>query len=158
MAKPTRATKVFEELSRDAAFQQAKRELAPFITLANNVLRFRSEQQLSQAELAAAAGMSQPRVADIEGAKGNPSLETIVRLAAALRVTPADLLQADCEPRGSMAATKMVGHALAVVGGTHGGPMLLYQDPELKQIFYSRERTTGGSAPDSMPVEWTNVG
>ena len=46
---------------------------------------------MTQEALAAAAGMDRSFLAEIEGGRTNPSLDTIHRLADALDVQPADL-------------------------------------------------------------------
>lgn len=75
-------------------FKAAEEEIQEKALLARNILRLRADLKMSQKELAEKAGMKQPRIADIEGMKGNPSLDTIVKVAKALNVTSADLLSA----------------------------------------------------------------
>ncbi|HOU89823.1 MAG TPA: helix-turn-helix transcriptional regulator [Polyangiaceae bacterium] len=67
--------------------------------LAERVRRLRLEARLTQAELAAGAGVTVETVARLErvlrgraSANANPSLETLTRLAAALGVEVTDLL------------------------------------------------------------------
>jgi ribosome-binding protein aMBF1 (putative translation factor) len=56
------------------------------------VRAFRTAAEMSQADLAAAAGMRQPYVADIERGVINPTLTTIAALAAGLGVAMNDLV------------------------------------------------------------------
>lgn len=56
------------------------------------VRAFRTAAELSQAELAALAGMRQPYIADIERGVINPTLTTIAALAAGLGVSRSDLM------------------------------------------------------------------
>jgi len=56
------------------------------------VRTFRTAAEMSQAELAAAAGMRQPYVADIERGRTNPTLTTLAALAAGLGVAISDLV------------------------------------------------------------------
>lgn len=56
------------------------------------VRAFRTAAEMSQADLAAAAGMRQPYVADIERGVINPTLTTIAALAAGLGVARSDLV------------------------------------------------------------------
>lgn len=56
------------------------------------VRAFRTTAEMSQADLAAAAGMRQPYVADIERGVINPTLTTIAALAAGLGVALSDLV------------------------------------------------------------------
>jgi transcriptional regulator with XRE-family HTH domain len=61
-------------------------ETLPKIDLAANVCLLRMERGLSQKQLAEAAGLSQPRITDIERGDANPTLLTITRIANALGV------------------------------------------------------------------------
>ena len=68
----------------------------PFSNLSLNVWAYRTTAGMTQQELARAAEMSQPRIADIEQDASNPTLMTISRIAVALGVT-ADRLLAEPE-------------------------------------------------------------
>lgn len=62
--------------------------------LARNVKALRLQRGLSQDKLAAAAGgIRQAAVSQIEAAKGNPTFNTLEFVAAALGVTIRDLLK-----------------------------------------------------------------
>jgi len=54
--------------------------------LARAVMTVRKSQQLTQAQLAKKAGMSQQQVADIEGMKANLTIRTLDRLCHALGI------------------------------------------------------------------------
>jgi len=56
------------------------------MVLAANVSRLRHEKGFTQKELGIRAGMSQPRIAEIERGDGNPELKTLIRIARALDV------------------------------------------------------------------------
>lgn len=60
--------------------------------LAKNVRRLRLAQDLSQESLAHAAELSQDQISDIENAKHSVTLDNIQRLALALNVRVAELL------------------------------------------------------------------
>ena len=60
--------------------------------LAQNVRRLRLAQDLSQEGLAYAPELSQDQISDIENAKHSVTLDNIQRLAFALNVRVADLL------------------------------------------------------------------
>jgi transcriptional regulator with XRE-family HTH domain len=63
-------------------------------TLARNVKALRLQRGLSQEELAAAAGgLRQAAISEIEAAKGNPTFTTLEFVAAALGVSIRDLLK-----------------------------------------------------------------
>jgi len=64
-----------------------------------NVRALRHQRRMTIDALAAAAGVSRGTVIQIETARGNPSIGTLVGLAAALRVGVASLVDGDAEPR-----------------------------------------------------------
>jgi transcriptional regulator with XRE-family HTH domain len=58
----------------------------------DTVRSFRKQQRLRQAELAQRAGLNRSHIGEIEHGKSNITLDTILRLAGALRVAPTQLL------------------------------------------------------------------
>lgn len=56
------------------------------MVFANRVKEIRERQGLTQRELARIAGMKQPYIAAIETGERNPTLESMVKIAAALGV------------------------------------------------------------------------
>ena len=60
--------------------------------LAGNLRRLRKAKGLSQDALAFEAGINRTYIGGVERGERNVSLDNIVRLAAALGVTPAELL------------------------------------------------------------------
>jgi ribosome-binding protein aMBF1 (putative translation factor) len=54
--------------------------------LAGQLARARYKKKLSQGELAAKIGMEQPQISNIENARGNPTLDTLLKIARALDV------------------------------------------------------------------------
>lgn len=60
--------------------------------LGKNIRKYRIMQGWKQEELAVAAGCSISHIGQIENARGIPSLEMVVKIANALRVTPDQLL------------------------------------------------------------------
>jgi transcriptional regulator with XRE-family HTH domain len=60
---------------------------------ADNVRRLRSKKGFSQKELADTVGISVSYVSMLERGKRSPPLETIEKMARALKVTPAALLR-----------------------------------------------------------------
>jgi transcriptional regulator with XRE-family HTH domain len=87
MAKSIRADDLFDAIEQDAAYREAVKEFDAGFILARNVLRLRVHNGWSQEELARRAAMRQPRIAELESGKGNPRLDTITRIAAALDVS-----------------------------------------------------------------------
>lgn len=67
----------------------------PVIRLGQRLRARRTELALTLSEVAYRAGLSVPYVANLEKGRGNPTLDVIVGLAEALRVSPGDLLGGD---------------------------------------------------------------
>lgn len=63
----------------------------PRNTLAKNIKRIRSERELSQAALSVISETRLPGISELENAKGNPTLDTLIAVAKALKVTVSDL-------------------------------------------------------------------
>jgi transcriptional regulator with XRE-family HTH domain len=61
--------------------------------LAANLRRLRIARRLSLSELARATGMSKATLSNVESGRSNPTVETLAALAAALRVSLAELLE-----------------------------------------------------------------
>ena len=61
----------------------------------DNVKRLRNEKRYTQAELGELVGVAQQVIADYEGGKYRPSIETGVRLANALGTTVEQLLDSN---------------------------------------------------------------
>lgn len=80
------------KLCENPEFAAAWAEDEPRVHLGGNVYRLRAAAGLTQLQLAEAAKMKQPRIAEIERGDGNPTLLTLARIAAALGVSPDRLL------------------------------------------------------------------
>lgn len=63
------------------------------VVLAANLRRLRIARHLSLSELARATRMSKATLSSIENARSNPTLETLVSLAGAMRVSISELLE-----------------------------------------------------------------
>jgi transcriptional regulator with XRE-family HTH domain len=59
-----------------------------------NLKRLRGEQALSLSDLARSSGVAKATLSALEGGRGNPTLETLSALAAALQVPMGDLITA----------------------------------------------------------------
>lgn len=81
-----------EELPTDPAVAA---EVDPPHLLASNVYRLRKDRGLTQEQLAEAVGVRQPRIAEVERGDANPRLLTLSKLAFALGVPVAALLDPD---------------------------------------------------------------
>jgi transcriptional regulator with XRE-family HTH domain len=91
---PIAAATFFESLAKDPEYRKRRAEREPALNLARNVFRLRVTQGLTQRELARRAGMRQPRIAEIEGARGNPGILTVHKIARALGTTIENVLAA----------------------------------------------------------------
>ena len=66
---------------------------APQEAFAKNLRRERERAGISQEELGARCGLHRTEISFLERAQREPRLNTIVKLAKALRIPPADLLK-----------------------------------------------------------------
>jgi transcriptional regulator with XRE-family HTH domain len=73
------------ELARDPEYAKAIAEIAYAQRVADSVVAERIRVGLTQEELAARAGTTQARISEIEHGIGNPTLDTVTRVMAALR-------------------------------------------------------------------------
>jgi transcriptional regulator with XRE-family HTH domain len=60
-----------------------------------NLRRLRAEQGLTLSDLARASGVAKATLSALEGGRGNPTLETLSALAAALQIPMGDLITAE---------------------------------------------------------------
>ena len=60
--------------------------------LSNNIKKYRAARQLSQEDLAELCGLHRTYISDIERCERNVSIDNIGKIADALNVLPADLL------------------------------------------------------------------
>lgn len=82
---PTRPlTDLDRELRKDPEYEAALQELAPYEEIARQLIAFRIEHGLSQAEVARRCGVSQPAIARLERGEHEPRLATLRRVAHAL--------------------------------------------------------------------------
>jgi len=82
---PTRPlTDLDQELGGDPEYEAALEELGPYEKIARQLVAFRNEHGLSQAELGRRCGVSQPAIARLESGEHEPRLATLRRVAHAL--------------------------------------------------------------------------
>jgi DNA-binding XRE family transcriptional regulator len=67
-------------MNSDPGFGAEWERLAPARKLAAELIRYRSEQSLTQTALAQQLGVSQPRVAKLESGEHNPDFDTIAHI------------------------------------------------------------------------------
>jgi DNA-binding XRE family transcriptional regulator len=92
----TRAKDLFAALRNEVPeFVQAERDLGSRLVVAKNVMRLRIQRGYTQRRLADELGVTQPRVAEIEGARANLKLDTLDRLARVLGVETSSLFKVE---------------------------------------------------------------
>ena len=77
---------IAEQLRTDFEFRAEWERTALARAIAVAIVRYRGEHDLSQRELGQRLGMKQPQVARLELGEVNPSMETLMRLSAALGI------------------------------------------------------------------------
>lgn len=82
MAAITHGELVAQAINDDPTFRAEWERLAPARKLAAELVRFRSENGLSQSALGRALGVSQPRVSTLESGEHNPDLDTVAHIVA----------------------------------------------------------------------------
>jgi len=100
------------QLDSDPEFAEEWERLALARHVAVELIRYRSENGLSQRALAEQLGVSQPRVVELESGEKNPQFETLAHIVAATGIEFAISLA----PVGADA--KLVGKAVKA-GGAH---------------------------------------
>ncbi len=94
------------EYAADPEFAEEWERLAVARLVAAQLIRYRSQNGLSQRALAGRLGVSQPRVVELESGEKNPTLDTLVKIAAATGIE----IAIDITPIG--ATPKLVGKAV----------------------------------------------
>lgn len=92
----TRAKDLFAALRDEVPeFAQAERDLGSRLLVAKNVMRLRIQRGYTQRRLADELGVTQPRIAEIEGARANLKLDTLDKLAKVFGVEPSSLFKVE---------------------------------------------------------------
>jgi transcriptional regulator with XRE-family HTH domain len=65
------------------------------VALATNLRKYRTKAGISQKQLADSVGTSHPRISEIENGRGNPTLDTLEKIAKVLNIQAIDLLRPD---------------------------------------------------------------
>lgn len=105
-----------EQLRDDPEFRAEWERTALARAIALAVVRFRTDRGLSQRGLASVLEMTQPQVARLERGDVNPSMDTLVRVAAGLGIElTINVTPANQEPR-LVTKRAMTDH---MVGGIH---------------------------------------
>jgi DNA-binding XRE family transcriptional regulator len=86
-------------LEADPEFGAEWERLVLARTVAARLIAYRTENSLSQRELAKCLGVSQPRVVELESGEKNPQIETLVKIAVTTGIEFAfDVVPAGREP------------------------------------------------------------
>ncbi len=88
------AREVFAAIRREfPEIARAEAAMGSRLVIARNVLSLRVRSGITQTELARRVGTSQPRIAQIEAAEANVTVDTLDRIAAAFSVKTATLFK-----------------------------------------------------------------
>jgi transcriptional regulator with XRE-family HTH domain len=105
--------------------------------IAARIAALRKRRRLSFDELAARSCVSKGMLVQIEQARANPSIATLCRLAAALRVSVADLVASDA---GAGSAVRVAANAARILWtGPKGGSAALLvgsQGPDMLELWH----------------------
>jgi ribosome-binding protein aMBF1 (putative translation factor) len=108
------------QLGADPEFAEEWARLALARHVAVEVIRYRSQNGLSQRALAEQLGVSQPRVVELESGEKNPQFETLAHIVAVTGIELAISLTRSGEDH------KLVGKAVKAVGShSYGGASVL---------------------------------
>jgi transcriptional regulator with XRE-family HTH domain len=77
---------IAEQLRTDSEFRAEWERTALARAVAVAIVRYRTEHDLSQRDLAERLGMKQPQVARLEVGEVNPSMDTLMRISAQLGI------------------------------------------------------------------------
>lgn len=88
------ARELFASIRREnPEIARAEAAMGSRLVIARNVFRLRVRAGITQTELARRVGTSQPRIAQIESAQANITVDTLDRIAAAFSVQTATLFK-----------------------------------------------------------------
>jgi len=104
---------IVERLGTDPEFRAEWERTALARAVAVAIVRYRSEHDLSQRDLAQRLGMKQPQVARLELGEVNPSIETLMRLASELEIEFTIDVRPAVKPGGRRKAAHLVGASRA---------------------------------------------
>jgi transcriptional regulator with XRE-family HTH domain len=85
--RPRTADEVLAEHLEDPTFREQWERYAPARALANALVRYRADNDLSQTRLARILGVTQPAVAKWETGEHNPTWETLLLVAGRLGIS-----------------------------------------------------------------------
>lgn len=125
--------------------------------LARNVKRVRSERALTLESLAARAGVSRGMLIQIEQARTNPSVGTVVRVADALGVSVARLLEYDEGPVVRMVPEESAVTLWSTPAGSSGVLQAGVESPGPLELWRWTLQPGEGHDSDAHPVGTTEM-
>ncbi|MEO3755305.1 XRE family transcriptional regulator [Streptomyces sp. B6B3] len=121
-------------------------------SLARNLKRLRTERGFTLDALAARAGVSRGMLIQIEQARTNPSVGTVVKVGDALGVSITTLLDYDQEPLVRLVPAEQAVRLWSTAAGSHSTLLAGTESPGPLELWHWRLMPGEGSASDAHPV------
>lgn len=125
--------------------------------LARNLKRWRTERAFTLDALAARAGISRGMLIQIEQARTNPSVGSVVKIADALGVSLTTLLDHDQEPQVRMVASDQTVRLWSTDAGSHSTLLVAAEAPGPLELWSWRLMPGDSSASDPHPQGTTEL-
>ncbi|PJE97880.1 transcriptional regulator [Streptomyces carminius] len=126
-------------------------------SLARSLKRLRTERGFTLDALAARAGVSRGMLIQIEQARTNPSLGTVVKVADALGVSLTGLLESDREPAVRLVPADRMARLWSTAAGSHSTLVAGAEAPGPLELWTWRLMPGEGSASDPHPTGTTEL-
>ncbi|NLU69890.1 XRE family transcriptional regulator [Streptomyces sp. HNM0574] len=120
-------------------------------SLARNLKRWRQERGFTLDALAARAGVSRGMLIQIEQARTNPSVATVVKIGDALGVSVTTLLDFDQEPRVRLVPEEQAVRLWSTEAGSHGTLLAGAEAPGPVELWHWRLEPGEGSESEPHP-------
>ncbi|SCK52041.1 transcriptional regulator, XRE family with cupin sensor [Streptomyces sp. WMMB 714] len=126
-------------------------------SLARNLKRWRQERNFTLDGLAARAGVSRGMLIQIEQARTNPSVGTVVKVADALGVSITTLLDFDQEPQVRLIPAEQAVRLWSTEAGSHSTLLAGAEAPGPLELWSWRLMPGEGSDSDAHPSGTTEL-
>jgi transcriptional regulator with XRE-family HTH domain len=126
-------------------------------SLARNLKRWRQERNFTLDGLAARAGVSRGMLIQIEQARTNPSVGTVVKVADALGVSITTLLDFDQEPQVRLVPAEQAVRLWSTEAGSHSTLLAGAEAPGPLELWSWRLMPGEGSDSDAHPSGTTEL-
>jgi transcriptional regulator with XRE-family HTH domain len=126
-------------------------------SLARNLKRWRQERGFTLDALAARAGVSRGMLIQIEQARTNPSVGTVVKVGDALGVSISTLLDFDREPQVRLVPPEQAVRLWSTEAGSHSTLLAGTEAPGPLELWHWRLMPGEGSASDPHPQGTTEL-